>query len=53
MSGSRRHLVGSASALAISAVMTLLVASTVLASGPAVVHRVERRRSRRVHGTGP
>ena len=40
MSGSRRHLVGSASALAISAMMTLLVASTALASGPAVAHRV-------------
>ena len=40
MFGSRRHLVGSASALAISAVMTLLVVSSVVASGPAVVHRV-------------
>jgi hypothetical protein len=40
MRGSRRHLAGFASALAITAVMSLLLASTVVAKGPTVVHRV-------------
>jgi hypothetical protein len=40
MFGSRMHLVGGVSALAISAVLSLLLASTVVASGPAVAHHV-------------
>jgi hypothetical protein len=40
MLGSRSHVVGIGSALAIGAVLSLLVASTVLARSPAVVHHV-------------
>ena len=40
MLGSRTHLAGVGSAIVISAVLSLLIASTVVASGPAVVHRV-------------
>jgi hypothetical protein len=40
MLSSRAHLVGIGSALAIGAVLSLLVASTVVASGPSVVHHV-------------
>jgi hypothetical protein len=40
MHGSRRHVAGFVSALAITAVMTLMLASSVVASGPTVAHRV-------------
>ena len=40
MLGPRTHLVGVGSAIAISAVLSLLVVATVVASGPSVVHRV-------------
>lgn len=40
MHGSRRHLAGFVSALAITAVMTLMLASSVVAVGPSVAHRV-------------
>jgi len=40
MLGSGTHLVGIGSAIAISALLSLLVVSTVVASGPAVVHRL-------------
>ena len=40
MLGPRPHLVGVGSAIAISAVLSLLVVATVVASGPSVVHRV-------------
>jgi hypothetical protein len=40
MPGSRRHLAGFVSALAIAAVMTLMLASSVVANGPTVDHRV-------------
>jgi hypothetical protein len=40
MSGSRRHLATFLSALVMTAVMTLMVAASVVAKGPAVAHRV-------------
>jgi len=40
MDGSRRHAAGIGSALAISAVIALVFASSVIAKGPAVLHRI-------------
>jgi hypothetical protein len=40
MAGSRTHLTGIVSALAITALLSLLLATTVVARSPAVIHRV-------------